>query len=52
MDALSWVGLAITLDELDVAPKSGPSYRPMPVQTSAEAIAALDKAVAQAREPL
>ena len=49
---LSWVGLAVTLDELDVAPKSGPSYRPMPVQTSAEAIAALDKAVAQAREAL
>jgi uncharacterized damage-inducible protein DinB len=49
---LSWVGLAITLDELDVAPKSGPSYRPMPVQTSVEAITALDKAVAQAREAL
>ena len=49
---LSWVGLAVTLDELDVAPKSGPSYRPMPLQTSAEAIAALDKAVAQAREAL
>ena len=49
---LSWVGLAITLDELDIAPKSGPSYRPMPLQTSAEAIAALDKAVVQAREAL
>jgi uncharacterized damage-inducible protein DinB len=49
---LSWVGLAITLDELDVAPKSGPSYRPEPAQTSADAIAALDKAVAQAREAL
>jgi uncharacterized damage-inducible protein DinB len=49
---LSWVGLAITLDELDLAPKSGPTYRPMPAQTSAEAIAALDTAVAQAREAL
>ena len=49
---LSWVALAITLDELDIAPKSGPSYRPVPLQTSAEAIAALDKAVAQAREAL
>jgi uncharacterized damage-inducible protein DinB len=49
---LSWVGLAITLDELDVAPKSGASNRPTPVQTSAEAIAALDKAVSQAREAL
>jgi len=49
---LSWVGLAITLDELDIAPKSGPSYRPAPIQTTAEAAAALDKAVAQAREAL
>jgi uncharacterized damage-inducible protein DinB len=49
---LSWVGLAITLDELDLAPKSGPTYRPLPLQNAAEAIAALDKAVAQAREAL
>jgi uncharacterized damage-inducible protein DinB len=49
---LSWAGLAITLDELDIAPKSGPSYRPEPLNTSAEAVAALDKAVAQAREAL
>jgi uncharacterized damage-inducible protein DinB len=49
---LGWVGLAITLDELDVAPKGGSSYRPAPANTSTEAIAALDKAVAQAREAL
>jgi hypothetical protein len=49
---LSWVGLAVTLDELDIAPKSGPSYRPAPIQTRGEALAALDKAVAQAREAL
>jgi uncharacterized damage-inducible protein DinB len=49
---LSWVNLAITLDELDVAPTSGPSHRPTPIQTIAEAITALDKAVAQAREAL
>lgn len=49
---LSWVGLAITLDELDLAPTSGPTYRPAPVQNAAEAIAALDAAVAQAREAL
>jgi uncharacterized damage-inducible protein DinB len=49
---LSWVGLAITLDELDVAPKSGSGYRPGPIQTREEAIAALDKAVAQARDAL
>lgn len=49
---LSWCGLAVTLDELDIAPKSGPSYRPAPLLTAADAIAALDKAVAQAREAL
>ena len=48
----SWVGYAITLNELDVAPKNGPSYKPAPLNTSAELVAALDKAVAQAREAL
>jgi uncharacterized damage-inducible protein DinB len=48
----SWVGMAITLDELDVAPKDGPKYKPAPLETSAEFAAALDKAVAQAREAL
>jgi uncharacterized damage-inducible protein DinB len=48
----SWVGLAITLDELDIAPKDGPSYRPAPLNTSEELVAALDNAVAQAREAL
>ena len=48
----SWVGMAITLDELDVAPKDGPKYAPVPLNTSAELVAALDKAVAQAREAL
>jgi uncharacterized damage-inducible protein DinB len=49
---LSWVGMAITLDELDIAPKDGPKYIPAPVNTTAELVAALDKAVAQAREAL
>ena len=48
----SWIGMAITLDELDVAPKDGPKYQPAPLNTSAELVAALDKAVAQAREAL
>jgi uncharacterized damage-inducible protein DinB len=48
----SWVGMAITLDELDVAPKDGPQYKPAPLNTSAELTAALDKAVGQAREAL
>lgn len=48
----SWVGMAITRDELDIAPKDGPSQRPAPLNTSAELVAALDKAVAQARKAL
>ena len=48
----SWVGLAITKDELDIAPKDGPTYKPAPMNTSAELVAALDKAVAQARDAL
>ena len=48
----SWVGMAITQDELDIAPKDGPKYKPVPLNTSAELVAALDKAVAQAREAL
>lgn len=48
----SWVGMAITLDELDIAPKDGPTHKPAPLNTSAELVAALDKTVAQAREAL
>jgi uncharacterized damage-inducible protein DinB len=48
----SWVGMAITLDELDIAPKDGPKHKPAPLNTTEELVAALDKAVAQAREAL
>ena len=48
----SWVGMAITLDELDIAPKDGPKHAPAPLNTSAELVGALDKAVTQAREAL
>ena len=48
----SWVGLAITQDELDIAPKDGPTYEPASLNTSAELVAALDQAVAQARAAL
>jgi uncharacterized damage-inducible protein DinB len=44
--------MAITLDELDIAPKDGPQHRPAPLNTNAELVAALDKAAAQAREAL
>jgi uncharacterized damage-inducible protein DinB len=48
----SWIGMAITMDELDIAPKDGPKYKPAPLNTSAELVAGLDKAVSQAREAL
>ena len=48
----SWVGMAITMNELDIAPKDGSSQRPAPLNTSEELVAALDKAVAQARAAL
>ena len=48
----SWVAFAITLDELDIAPKDGPKYKPAPMNTSAEFVAALDKAVGQAGDAL
>ena len=48
----SWIGMAITMDELDIAPRDGSSQRPAPAQTSEELVAALDKAVAQARTAL
>lgn len=48
----SWVAFAITMNELDIAPKSGPSQKPAPLNSSAELVAALDKAVAQSREAL
>ena len=30
----SWVGMAITLDELDIAPKDGPKHAPAPLNTT------------------
>ena len=48
----SWVELAISQDELDIAPKDGSSRRPAPLNSSAELVAALDKGVAKAREAL
>ena len=49
---LSWIDMAITLNELDIAPKDGPQHKPEPLHPPAEMVAALDKAVAQAREAL
>jgi uncharacterized damage-inducible protein DinB len=48
----SWIGMAVTLNEVDIAPKDGPHHKPAPLNTAAELVAALDKAVAQARDAL
>jgi uncharacterized damage-inducible protein DinB len=48
----SWVDLAVSRDELDIAPKDGPKYQPAALNTSAEFVAALDAAVSKAREAL
>jgi uncharacterized damage-inducible protein DinB len=47
-----WVGMIITRDELDIAPKDGSTVRPAPMNTSADLVAGLDRAVASAREAL
>ena len=47
----SWVAMAITQNELDVAPASGPTKRPKR-ETSGELLKALDKAAADARSAL
>lgn len=47
----TWLTMIVKQDELDVAPKGARPERPQP-KTSAEYIAALEKAAAEARETL
>lgn len=47
-----WVGMAITLDELDLDPPGGPGFKPLEWSTTGELIAALDDSVAKARAAL
>ena len=47
-----WIAMEITQDELDIAPKDGGKMPQQKLNTSAEYIAALDKAAAGAREAL
>jgi uncharacterized damage-inducible protein DinB len=48
----TWLAMIITKDELDIAPKSGPTMKPAVLNTSAEYVEALDKAAEQARAAL
>jgi uncharacterized damage-inducible protein DinB len=48
----SWIAMAITQDALDLKPKDGSTYQRPSLRTSADLIAGLDKAVADARKAL
>ena len=48
----NWLAMIVTRDELDIAPKGGPTQKPTPKNTSAEYLAALDKAASDARAAL
>jgi uncharacterized damage-inducible protein DinB len=48
----AWIALVVKQDELDIMPAGGPTMKKAPMNTSAEFIAALDKAVADGRSAL
>jgi len=48
----SWVGMAITQDELDINPPGGKAYRPPAASTTVELLKTLDESVAKGREAL
>ena len=47
-----WLGMMVDMEELDIAPKGGSSYRPEPLKTSAELVRALDAAAEKGRAAL
>jgi uncharacterized damage-inducible protein DinB len=49
---ITWTGLIITQDELDLAPVGGKGVKPPDISTHAELLAAFDDSVAKAREAL
>src|SRR5688572_33184434 len=48
----TWFAMIAKQDELDIAPKGGPTQKPTPKNTSAESLAAPDKAASGARAAL
>lgn len=48
----AWVAMEVNQDELDLKPPGGPKFTMAPMNTSAEYLKALDKAVADARTAL
>jgi uncharacterized damage-inducible protein DinB len=47
-----WIGMVITMDELDIAPKGGSSFSPPPMKTAGELVRGLDAAAEKARAAL
>jgi uncharacterized damage-inducible protein DinB len=47
-----WVGMVIGMDELDIAPKGGSSFKPPELKTAGELIRALDAAAEKGRAAL
>lgn len=48
----TWLAMAITRDELDIAPTNGSTMKQAPKETSAALLDALDKSAAEARSAL
>ena len=48
----TWIAMIVKQDELDIAPRGGPTQKPTPKNTSGEYLAALDKAGSDARAAL
>jgi uncharacterized damage-inducible protein DinB len=48
----TWIAMIVKQDELDIAPKDGPSQPRTPMSTSGEYVEALNKAAADARAAL
>ncbi|QNI34803.1 damage-inducible protein DinB [Alloacidobacterium dinghuense] len=49
---LGWTDMMVNQDQLDMAPKDAPKFRPKELKTNKELLAALDESVAKARKAL
>jgi uncharacterized damage-inducible protein DinB len=49
---LGWIDMMVNRDQLDMAPKDAPKFRPKELKTNSELLAALDESVAKARKAL
>jgi uncharacterized damage-inducible protein DinB len=47
-----WIDMMVNHDQLDMAPKDAPKFRPKELKTNSELLAALDESVAKARKAL